>query len=1280
MINLSKKFAVRIQSPKPFRSLKISNSSEHVYLITRRQIISEVSSTGKVRKILNSRKESKILASGISECSSLIAGLLSTGQIVICSKQKKIFQSFLLPPQIKLSIEIIKPDLCTLHIYERGLVLIAPNDQVWLWKAESNLKDPLNLSPHLKGTWINLNSSALIKGKSEVNTLRSSVSESRPNSNSSRPIFKSRFTTHGFSIKTIQDYLRGHIIGVLRVWLRSINEDSCVIESRYLLANLTADSKNEVFSVSSVEEFTFKGQLQFWSKKGHKDMVIVVRLDHSSSLIAIGVNSSHPYFCQLVFMSPTNGICSTRKICNYATVDDIPVTTNDGQTSFWIDDIVWSPDDAFLAVAFKSGFLSIFNRLGEPIEFILDMIRVNFIPRVFSHAFFTTDPESLKKYGGYLSIDWKDNNIVMSDGFTICELGINKFPEIKELVSFYIPNDGEVQDISINISHETSPIPSEMDSGPKRKNIELAFQLLRSLLSNSHANDSKNIIFTITNWIDNLLPPQLHEEIKYTAAPNSRFDTETRLSNNLVLKKKVHAIDVYSQFNLAIGIEKWTLVQNSELKEWIASIAYQVFKYMIADQQALYAWNVLKLFERWTKFKLQRIRNILILYSLVQYRNHQANHINVVYFLIAYAAIRGNYGNFLPVLSAQEEEFLRTFIKKNLEISQQTPSKSKYVLSSAYYLESKTKEKFDGLINYTQGYPNNFSDTLQETCSQLIKGNLKYSDSYLSADSLILFAYYFDFSEPFFISPIEIVSLNLNSSGSIYEILSNLQKLSQIPVQKDKKYQKDSAFLYWILGVYTKLEKLLNLDLAFYAINKMIPILDPENLLNAVQVLKRIFEKENRLKLVELCHPKLKKIFQKYSLVILKQDLKDYLISERYKNEKSSNNACDGIFEIYKSSDLADYLITFKSSVGGIQALKDKGDKWLDLEHSNFPDDDSSLSILINDIIKYFWCIHIQEHIHRNSSIDWKIRLLSFADIYEKNKILESILSDTAQISADSPNIVSLYLRNSMFPNYFNDHLQIWKEKLKKTDGNVHILHTLTQPAYANPWIFDPDFLNFAEKLSNLSIKVNETSESVIKSWNSSVKSLKKQYKTSGFLKYEKGVFSEAKENENFDITPIFSIFYEPAIATYEEKGEIQYMSPIAPNKKRIGLEFNSEIEANDDKFAIQQLICIKKLGKFIKSELKKVLSLIKNLKKTSSAKAVKLPESFKDSFFFFTLKSRSDEPGPKTPLRTLSIKLVNVLESQQKHARHKRIQSVVIPSSAVQKPFQLIRLQKSSA
>ena len=187
---------------------------------------------------------------------------------------------------------------------------------------------------------------------------------------------------------------------------------------------------------------------------------------------------------------------------------------------------------------------------------------------------------------------------------------------------------------------------------------------------------------------------------------------------------------------------------------------------------------------------------MLVIYCLIQYRNHQANHINVVYFLLAFAAVRGSSNSSLINLSNEEEEFLRTFISRNIEMGQPVSLKAATCLNSFYYLSNKSKDKFDASLNYVLGYSNSFQDSYQEICCQLIKGNIKYADSYVNSDSLILFAYYFDPTEAFFISPIEVVSVFAQPLNTIYELLQNLKAISQIHVNKEKKFQKDSAFLY----------------------------------------------------------------------------------------------------------------------------------------------------------------------------------------------------------------------------------------------------------------------------------------------------------------------------------------------------------------------------------------------------------------------------------------------------------------------------------------------------
>lgn len=1279
MLTLSKQFAISVQGSKPFRSLKLINLSEHIYLTTRRHSLSELSSTGKLKKLLISQKKSKILISGVSDCSSLIGGLTSTGQILIFSKDKRVIQSFLLPPQLKLSIDIMKPDRCSLSIFDKGVILIAPNDQIWLWKGENSLKNPKSLSPYIKGIWVHLNSSNILRSRSEVSTWRSNISESKQNSNSSRPtVVKSRYTSHAFSIRFSSDYIRGSIIGVLRVWLRSINEDSCTLESRFLLVNLTnrEQSKDVTSWVSRAEEYIYKGPLEFWSKKGHKDMGLVARLDHTNSIAAIGVNSCHPFFCQLIFLNPTTGACVAKKLCNYATVDDNPTTSNDGQTSFWIDDIAWSPDDTLVLIAFKSGFISVFNRIGEPLNFVMDMAQGNSEARIFSHTFFTTDPESVKKHGSFLSIDWNESLIALSDGFTVFEMEMTNVPTLKELIPLYIPSYVEQPDISINISHETNPIPSEIDSGPKRKNIEQAFLLLRGCISNSHAWPSKDLMSQITNWIDNALPPQLHDEINYTVLPNSRFETEARLSNNLILKKKMHAIDVYEQFYNLICHEKWSLVKSSDFKEWVLKIGFLVFKYMLADQQALYSWNILKLFEKWSGLRLQRMRNMLVVYSLIQYRNYQANHINVSYFLIAYVAVRGGFQKYTPEILKEDEEFLRAFIKLNIDLSAQLHPKITSSLNSFYYLDNRVNEKIDGPINYILGYSSNFSDTNQEICYQLLKGNIKFIDTYISNETLLFFAYFFDPTESCFMSPIEANSSFCNNNEDIYKLLECMKKVSQVQVLKDKKYQKDSAFLYWVLGCYEKVEELLPVDMAFYAINKLVPALEKKHSVKAVKVLKRMFLMDNCLKLLELCNEDLKVLFQKYALEILRDKLKMYIEGGRL-GKSARSSGCLEVYEEYGCDELIEYVRIFNGAVGEIDVLNGGTEKWIDFEKSNFVGNENMVNKTVQDILKYFWYIHIQEKISSCSNIEWRIRLLSLLDICDKTPIIQLFLQEDFTFSPESKNIISLYLRTSILQNTLETNYNKWLDRIKSTNESAYILHTLEQPAYINPWIFDGDFINFIKKLIKTPTLQINTWESVIKSWNNLIKNFSKQYKTTNFIKYQNGDFIECKELERIDLNLYQKIFPDQNCDGIIEDKTIEsiYLCPIIPLKKRVSLEFCPLKTSETVILSIRSMISCKKIFNVLKMYLKNILGYMRPQRKRDKSPKLKMKRLGKGNAYFFIAKNSAQDLEDSS--KPASLRFVNALESQQKVVKHRRIQSVMLPSASLEKPFQIIRVQK---
>jgi hypothetical protein len=629
------------------------------------------------------------------------------------------------------------------------------------------------------------------------------------------------------------------------------------------------------------------------------------------------------------------------------------------------------------------------------------------------------------------------------------------------------------------------------------------------------------------------------------------------------------------------------------------------------------------------------------------------------------------------VLSQEEEDFIRLFIKQNIEPLQAESKQLSTSLSSFYFLSTRSKEKVDSSLNYLLGYSNNLNDVFQEICCQLLKGNLKYIDSYLTTDSLLLFAYFFDCSETLFISPIEATSVFSQSYSNISELFENLKKLSQVSCIKEKKLQKDAAFLYWTLRMYAKLENLLPIDQAFYAVNKLIPFLDEADVPKALSMLKRLFSKENSLKLLDLCNKDLKPYFQQFTLDLLRDKLKAFACQFQLMTFQRSE-VCQQVFSKFSSEVLHDFLVLFKTVVGELQVKKDKTENWLDLEFSNFNNCSGMVLLTIHEIFKYFWFLHVQEQAQDSRNIDWVLRLLPLNDLADRQGNLERILNEDLEFSQETRNIIALYLRASMFPSGFAGRYQDWLEKVKKNTESVHILHSLEQPAYLNPWIFDLDFLNFAENLTQVKFVSPVGLETASKTWNSLVKVLSKQYKVNGFYKYVKGIYSEVRENNELDLSGYDYLFSESIsiVLNLENKQEKNLNLPFVPGKNRLKIEIIEKYPSFNKSFSVQEMISVKKIVNVLKVSLKRVFLGMKPFKKVQNSEFLSQKKN-KEGFFFFIVKkgeSEVKEAGNKG----IPLKFVNVLDTQQKASKHRRIQSVVLPSFTVQKPFHIIRVQKS--
>jgi len=63
-------------------------------------------------------------------------------------------------------------------------------------------------------------------------------------------------------------------------------------------------------------------------------------------------------------------------------------------------------------------------------------------------------------------------------------LEMTAYKSLKDMTGEYLPETIEELDVSINVSHETNPIPTEVDVYPKSLNIDSGIYLLRCLISN----------------------------------------------------------------------------------------------------------------------------------------------------------------------------------------------------------------------------------------------------------------------------------------------------------------------------------------------------------------------------------------------------------------------------------------------------------------------------------------------------------------------------------------------------------------------------------------------------------------------------------------------------------------------------------------------------------------------------------------------------------------------------------------------------------------------------
>lgn len=112
----------------------------------------------------------------------------------------------------------------------------------------------------------------------------------------------------------------------------------------------------------------------------NKTNCLILKADSSFNYVVVALNSSHKYYCQLIFFSPSSGIgiisiCSNliglhNRLINFISSEDVLPTDKYGRSSMLISDIAWTPNDLYVVVSFCENYFCVVSRLGTIINLL----------------------------------------------------------------------------------------------------------------------------------------------------------------------------------------------------------------------------------------------------------------------------------------------------------------------------------------------------------------------------------------------------------------------------------------------------------------------------------------------------------------------------------------------------------------------------------------------------------------------------------------------------------------------------------------------------------------------------------------------------------------------------------------------------------------------------------------------------------------------------------------------------------------------------------------------
>jgi len=1366
MISLKKTAAVSFQRKKPWKKVKLLQDVEFPYFLYDYHRLAEASASGLSPKypMPLAKLAFPLMAIGVSISGVHVAGLTQDGKLFIWNRVSAAVRILSTPSIVKAAFTTVikakdrqfKVALTgpPISLSESGdmLVIISPDEQIWLWTAQRYLRySKTPTSDKVTGTWIQITGESITELTPDASNA-SSRSHASQDSRSSFSSSKSSLvaTTYtpgsGVDVSFTSNDIEGQVIKILRVWIKSAGEEQSVLETCVTQVHISKLLKggNDMLQVGDITQQRYQGEVDYWNKEGSERESLLVRYDHTGALAAIAINSMHMYMCHLVFYSPQTKNACSRRLFQYITGEDMPNPDEQGHNALWMDDICWSDDDLYLSAIFRFGSFMIISRLGEPLVLNMEIVGRPQTPHMFVSLYFTTPPDKWKRYGKKHSVQFVGEKLLLSDGYTLNVLEIRNYLSLKDLTPLMLPSDQETHDISINISHETNPLPSEMDSGPRRFSIDKAVLLLRTSLSLRHNTHEAYVFDQVTSWLDSVLPPALHDEINYTVVNQTAeiLDTNAKLNSNLILKKKMKSVEVYTQLRQVLSCLMWSPLPAIEYKEWSITLVENVFKYMLADGEALFAYNVLVLSEHMLACVLHKLRAQLLLYALVQYKNHQANHINVLYFVLAFIVAHGKHpATSDPIVNAFEMNCLRRYLKETVDAlppesvgdELSPPEDCDFFSTPCFYFPSGSKDRVHFHYNCLMGTSMDYEEGGEKICKLLIGGSLKEAESLVTEETLFLLAYYYDTKYSSMISPVEYESLDKRKYRSLDDLFAQMLKLSTVPVIKSSKKEKETAFLYWTLGLMDRLADYLPPQVLFQAVCSMLQELTKKEVLDAIQLLRSLFlaSKSDQLYMLYLSPPYLQPVLKIEGLFQASSLLLDYIrtlpaLHIPFTDSESQSLLGHSLFKIELPEDIMETIKRGFSLLGQTIINKKRGTSqfWLLFDLG----DSMEGKMLANKaqkaadrFISLAWYIKLRAEMSRKQreaeGLAWALRLLAFNDFHSKNQLLEIVLNLMWRSTEEIADLVSLYLYENDIPRQLDPKLSRWKAFLAQKSPRLceQLLTSMKQPPKRQPWLSDPEFFLFVETLiQNIPLASSSLAEQIRKKWGKIIQRYRKQFRIAGRVIFEDSHF-HLFEGEDWDITQALVEMVdvsqaeagkgEDELESHEPVTKPQVMPEVVKCvpvqvKKLTNQSFKSPRRAlvQGKPVSVYQRLSLEKLSVTLRAMLKKATSRFFKRKAVKKPPAPQPPSrrttpqkghrrqlsmpSIGAPILFMSVKCDTPEAKQFASAKPLQLSITQIREPEAA-SQHRRSASCSAPSSpnlSDNKPFQLIRIPRSNS